>query len=151
MHEKLKIRKNNLLLLAGLVWGAAGWNILRIGLVAYQGRVVWWRILLSLLVYLAFQWFVFGKMVRKHTGRITRYEENRQYFYKFFDKKGFCIMAFMMTFGIGLRVSGLCPDVFIGVFYSGLGASLLTAGVLFLVNYSRECRQGPRETKHDEI
>jgi len=47
-------------------------------------------------------------------------------------------MAFMITFGIGLRVSGIIPDVFIAVFYSGLGASLFTAGVLFIINYIKE-------------
>ena len=40
-------------------------------------------------------------------------------------------MAFMMTFGIGLRVSGLVPEVFIAVFYSGLGLSLIIAGLGF--------------------
>ena len=39
-------------------------------------------------------------------------------------------MAVMMTGGIGLRVSGLAPEQFIAVFYTGLGAALL-AGLLF--------------------
>ena len=42
-----------------------------------------------------------------------------------------------MTGGIYLRVSGLAPDRFIAVFYSGLGASLLLAGILFGRNYWR--------------
>lgn len=54
-------------------------------------------------------------------------------------------MAFMMTFGIGLRVSGWCPEVFLAVFYTGLGASLLTAGVLFLVNFTGVMRKSVRE------
>lgn len=33
------VKKETLLLLAGLVWGAAGFNILRIGLLAYPGHV----------------------------------------------------------------------------------------------------------------
>ena len=77
--------------------------------------------------------------------RIVGYEEEMQFFLKFFDKKAFCIMAFMMTFGIGLRVSGWCPEVFIAVFYTGLGASLLTAGVLFLVNFTGVMRKSVRE------
>ena len=51
-----------------------------------------------------------------------------------FNRQAYCIMAFMMTFGIGLRVSGLVPEVFIAVFYSGLGLSLIIAGLGF-------CRQ----------
>ncbi len=63
----MKVKRNTLLLLACLVWGAAGFNILR----------------------------------------------------------------------IGLRSSGLAPERFIAVFYTGLGASLLLAGLLFGRNFSR--------------
>ena len=47
------------------------------------------------------------------------------------------MMAVMMGGGIGIRVSGLAPERFIAVFYSGLGASLLLAGLLFGRNYGR--------------
>ena len=138
MKEQFKIRKNNLLLIAAIIWGTAGYNVVRIGVIAYSDHVNVWCISLSLVIYAVFQIFVFGKMVRKHTSRITNYEEDRQFFLKFFDAKGFCIMAFMMTLGIGLRVSGICPEVFIAVFYTGLGLSLLTAGMLFFINYIKE-------------
>lgn len=42
-----------------------------------------------------------------------------------------------MTGGIGLRASGLAPERFIAVFYTGLGASLLIAGLLFGCNYGK--------------
>ena len=38
------VKKETLLLLAGLVWGAAGFNILRIGLLAYPGHVTLWNL-----------------------------------------------------------------------------------------------------------
>ena len=63
----MKVKRNTLLLLACLVWGAAGFNILR----------------------------------------------------------------------IGLRSSGLAPERFIAVSYTGLGASLLLAGLLFGRNFGR--------------
>ena len=44
-------------------------------------------------------------------------------------------MAVMMTGGIGLRLSGLAPERFIAVFYTGLGAALLLAGLLFGRNF----------------
>ena len=141
----MKVRKNYLLLIAAFGGAVAGGNILRIGVEAYGAYVGVLNVLLSAAVYLVFQVFVFGKMVRKHTVRIVGYEEEMQFFLKFFDKKAFCIMAFMMTFGIGLRVSGWCPEVFIDVFYTGLGASLLTAGVLFLVNFTGVMRKSVRE------
>ena len=141
MKKLLYVNKHTLILIAGIVWAIAGFNIVRIGLLAYQGNFTWWRGLLSIAVYAAFQIFVFGKMVKKHTGRILQYEEERQNFFRFFDTKSYLIMAFMMTLGIGLRVSGLVPDVYIAVFYTGLGASLLTAGVLFLISYARVKRE----------
>lgn len=48
----------------------------------------------------------------------------------------------MMTGGIALRVSGLAPERFIAVFYTGLGAALLLAGVLFGRNYGRAVLAG---------
>ena len=95
-------------------------------------------------------------MVRKHTARILGYAEERQFFLKCFDVKAFCIMGFMIAMGVGLRVSGLCPDVLIAVFYTGLGASLVTAGILFLRNYiqagaagTEDAGQGKEETDGD--
>lgn len=141
MKSRLHVHKHTLILIAGIVWAIAGFNIVRIGLVAYQGNFTWWRGLLSIAVYAAFQIFIFGKMVKKHTGRILQYEQERQNFFRFFDAKSYLIMAFMMTLGIGLRVSGLVPNTFIAFFYTGSGASLLTAGVLFLISYARVLRE----------
>lgn len=46
----------------------------------------------------------------------------------------------MMTGGIALRASGLAPQGFIAVFYSGLGAALLLAGLLFGLRFVRAVR-----------
>ena len=142
----MKVKRNTLLLLACLVWSAAGFNILRIGLTAYPAYLSVLNFLLSVLVFAVFQRFIFGKLVKKHTSRIISYLEERHFFLKFFDKKAFAIMAVMMTGGIGLRVSGLAPEQFIAVFYTGLGAALLLvlsnltkklAGLLFGRNFGK--------------
>ena len=70
----MKVKRNTLLLLACLIWSAAGFNILRIGLMAGE---IW------------------------------------------------------------LRSSGLAPERFIAFFYTGLGASLLLAGLLFGRNFTK--------------
>ncbi|MDD6263378.1 MAG: hypothetical protein PUA83_09900 [Clostridiales bacterium] len=49
----------------------------------------------------------------------------------------FGIMAVMMGGGIWLRSSGLAPDVFIAVFYTGLGCALALAGALFWIMFFR--------------
>ncbi len=134
----MKVKQNTLLLLACLVWSAAGFNILRIGLTVYPAYLTVLNCLLSVLVFAVFQRFIFGKLVKKHTARINAYQEERHFFLKFFDRKAFVIMAVMMTGGIGPRVSGLAPEQFIAVFYTGLGASLLAAGLRFGCNYGRK-------------
>ena len=133
----MKVRRNTLLLIAALVWSAAGFNILRIGLLAYPPYRTVVNYLLSALVFTVFQVFIFGQLVNKHTARISAYEEELHFFLKFFDVKSFIIMAVMMTGGIWLRSSGVAPDRFISFFYSGLGTSLLLAGLLFACNLAK--------------
>ena len=131
------VKRNTLLLLACLVWSAAGFNILRIGLSAYPTYRALANYLLSAVAFAVFQKFIFGKLVKKHTARIRAYEEERHFFLKFFDLKSFAIMAVMMSGGIALRSSGLAPERFIAFFYTGLGASLLLAGLLFGCNFGK--------------
>ena len=88
-------------------------------------------------MFAVFQQAVFGKLVKKHTARIGAYPDELLFFLRFFDRKSFVIMAVMMTGGIGLQASGLAPEAFIAVFYTGLGASLLLAGLRFGQNYGR--------------
>lgn len=133
----MKVKRNTLLLLACLVWSAAGFNILRIGLMAYPAYRTVGNYLLSALVFAVFQVFIFGKLVKKHTARISAYREEHHFFLKFFDGRSFAIMVFMMTGGIALRSCGLAPEQFIAFFYTGLGASLLLAGLLFGRNFGK--------------
>ena len=129
--------KRNTLLLACLVWSAAGFNILRIGIITYPAYRAAVNYLLSALVFAVFQSLAFVRLVKKHTARIGAYPDERHFFLKFFDGKAFAVMAFMMTGGIALRASGIAPERFIAVFYTGLGASLLLAGLLFGVNLGK--------------
>lgn len=131
----MKVKKRTLLLIACIVWSIAGFNVLRIGVLAYPPYLSPINFILSGIVFGIFQYFIFGRLVKKHTKRIHNYTEETQFFLKFFDVKSFCIMAFMMGGGIYLRASSLAPDIFIAVFYTGLGASLLLAGILFGKNY----------------
>ena len=110
------VSKRTLLLIAGLVWLAAGVNILRIGLKAliplFSGETG--RLLLALglavLICAAFS-LMFHRIVVKHTRRILAYE-TKQPAYRFFDTKSYILMAFMMTLGITLRRSGFVPEFF---------------------------------------
>lgn len=131
----MKVKKRTLLLIACIVWSIAGFNVLRIGIWAYPPYLSIINFLLSIIVFSLFQYFIFERLVKKHTKRIRNYTDEKLFFLKFFDIKSFIIMAVMMGGGIYLRVSSLAPDIFIAVFYTGLGASLLLAGILFGKNY----------------
>lgn len=134
-RKPFQVKKQNLLIIAALVWVAAGVNILHIGLEAYaEGYVTTLNEVLSVAVGLVFWFGTFYKLTKKHTQRIKNYEEQHQYFWHFFDLKSFIIMAIMMTGGIALRVSGIAPSVFIAIFYTGLGSALALAGILFARN-----------------
>ena len=67
----MNVKRNTLLFLAFLVWSVAGFNILRIGLMAYPAYRSAVNYLLSVLVFAVFQKFIFGKLVKKHTARIN--------------------------------------------------------------------------------
>ena len=113
----------------------AGFNVARIGIIAYVGNLSVFNIVCSTAIFAVFWFMIFGRLVIKHTKRIKEYTTERQYFWNFFDLKSFFIMAFMITFGIIIRVFKLMPDVFIAVFYTGLGLALTLAGIKFSVNY----------------
>ena len=131
----MKVNKMTLLLFAAIVWIIAGVNVLRIGILLYPPYLSIINVLLSIVVFAVFQFFIFGRLVKKHTRRINSYTEERQFFLKFFDLKSFIIMAVMISGGISIRAFHLLPEQFIAVFYTGLGASLTLAGILFGCNY----------------
>lgn len=139
----LKVKKPTLILLAGLVWLAAGINILRIGVQSFincfdaDNMIKYLLILAGAIVILTGFCFMFFKIVKKHTKRILGYPEEKKSIFYFFDVKGYLLMVFMMGLGIGLRASNLMPIEFFAVFYNGLGTALCLAGVLFLKYWRR--------------
>ncbi|WP_156299935.1 hypothetical protein [Streptobacillus canis] len=130
----MKITKKYLLLIAGILWSIAGFNILKIGLTT---GIKWSSIavLLALVIFYLFNKNIFSKLVIKHTARIMGYVEEKKEFYLFFDKSSYLIMIFMMSFGIALRKFSLVPLFFIQFFYTGLGCALFLAGIRFIKNY----------------
>lgn len=130
----MKVNKINLLWIASIVWLLAGFNVLKIGVETYREYLTLLNVFISLIIFIIFWVMVFKKLVIKHTKRILAFTE-KQYFWNFFDFRSFMIMAFMIGFGIIIRGFNLAPDIFIAVFYTGLGAALFLAGVLFGVAY----------------
>lgn len=135
----LLVPKNQLMLIAGLVWCAAGAMVCMIGLPLELRLVPSHLALLPLavVIFLVFYLFVFSRLVRKHTGRIRARAEDRLPFWHFFNASSWAVMAVMMGGGMALRLSHQVPDWMIAFFYSGLGVALFVCGVRFLGVFAR--------------
>jgi len=134
------IPKNHLMLIAGLVWCLAGAMVSLVGLPLLLGLAPAHLFLypLAVAIFLAFYFFVFSRLVRKHTGRIRAQPEERLPVWNFFNASSWAVMAVMMGGGMALRFSHLMPDWMIAFFYSGLGVALLLCGVRFLGIFARK-------------
>lgn len=133
MNRKFyEVPKRALLMIAGIVWMIAGFNVVRLGVLSYE--IIPFRWYLPVLSVVIFGLFgaMFYKMSKKHGRRIRNYKEEYRPVWNFFDLKAYIIMAIMMGGGIGLRAKGVFPDVFVAFFYTGLGCALFLAGVLFV-------------------
>ena len=136
----LRRPKNQLMLIAGLVWCAAGAMVCVIGL-PLEFRLAPSHLVLvplAVMIFLAFYVFVFSRLVRKHTGRIRARAEDRLPVWQFFDGPSWAVMAVMMGGGMTLRIAHLIPDWTIAFFYSGLGVALFLCGVRFLGVFARK-------------
>jgi hypothetical protein len=136
----LALPKNHLVLIAGLVWCAAGAMVCMVGLPLEVRLTPSHLILLPLAVgiFLAFYFLVFSRLVRKHTGRIRARTEDRLPLWQFFDTGSWLVMAVMMGGGMALRFSHVAPDWMIAFFYSGLGVALFLCGIRFLRVFARK-------------
>jgi len=134
------VPKNQLMLIAGLIWCAAGAMVCVIGLPLEIRLTPSHLVLLPLaaVIFLVFYFLVFSRLVKKHTDRIRARPEDRLPAWSFFDAPSWVVMAVMMGGGIALRISHLVPDAVIAFFYSGLGVALFLCGVRFLGVFARK-------------
>lgn len=135
----MQVKKNTLLLLACLVWTAAGSTPPHRPAGPMPPKSLSPTSCSPFWSFFSFRSLSSGRLVGKHTRRILGYWEDRQFFLRFFDKKSFLLMAGMMSLGMFLRVS-VCAGPLPGRVYSGLGAALLLAGLLFGRNYGQALR-----------
>ena len=135
--SRFRIKKQSLIAVAGIVWLLAGLNVAILGVrAAIDVRGLAAIVLLALAggiiaIFCAFH-PMFSKLVQKNAQRIADLEGERHHVVRFFDRKSYLMMAFMMSLGIGMRVAGIVPDWFIAFFYTGLGLALTLAGVSYI-------------------
>jgi hypothetical protein len=136
LNNKLSIPNKYLILIAGVVWMFAGILVIKTGFPLFitQRRFIF-SVLLAASVFLVFYFFIFSKLVEKHTIRISRDYRKKMFVLEFFDKKSYIIMLGMVLGGITIRKFSLLPVFFIGFFYVGIGLALFSCGVKFVYNF----------------
>jgi len=132
----VSLSKQWLFLLAGTLWALAGavlctrayfWLILdRISLALPLG-------LLGIALAALFYALGFNKIARKNAARIGGLPDKASVF-MFTARRGYIMIALMMSAGIFLRSSGI-PREFLAVLYAAMGGALLAASLQFFVNF----------------
>ena len=138
----LKVRKEHLLAINGLLWTAIGTTISITGLSQYlttPAERLWWMIPLSVLVFAGF-YRMFTGIVRKYSERIHALPGEKESVFKTFGLKGYLIIAFLISLGIALKHIPGIPEPFFAWFYLGLGPGLLSAGIRFLIRWRKAIR-----------
>lgn len=140
--SRFRIMKQSLIAVAGIVWLLAGLNVAILGVRAaidLRGLAALVPVALAggaITIFCAFH-PMFSKLVKKNAQRIADLEGDRHHVVRFFDRKSYMMMAFMMSLGIGMRAAGLFPEWFIAFFYTGLGLALTLAGASYIARGAR--------------
>lgn len=129
--------KRSLFIIAAMVWMMAGTMIMKLGYEVILSKPNCWFIsgVVALSVFGIFFKFIFRKMAIKHQKRIASYVKEKVCAFAFFDKKGYIIMAFMMTLGIVIRSTSFINPIYWAPFYIGLGTALFGGGVCFMIGW----------------
>ena len=134
----MKIKAPYLLIIASIIWLIPAVLISRTGFMTRATSWDYWRIIGAVLTFIPFNFFIFARIVKKHTERIKGYGDTKQSITKTFDLKTYIIIVFMIILGILLRRVFHVHEAFISFFYPGLGLALLIAGIKFLVAFFRK-------------
>lgn len=133
----LRVGKKTLFIIAGLIWGFAGFRVFSLGRedVMASNTNLLISFLLASVVFFVFFKFIFSKMSRKHKKRIINSELEKHCVFSFFDFKSYIIMGVMIFGGITIRNLHIINPAWLGTFYMGLGVALFSAGISFLISF----------------
>ena len=118
--------------IAGIIWLAAGFNVCRIGVVAWMNHCTTTAMMIvcsAITLFLFSRMFI--RMVFRNVQRIRKIDVERRRMWHIMPVRSYIIMAFMITFGMLLRSVPAVPLSFIASFYVGLGAALMLAGAIY--------------------
>lgn len=137
ISERFKpaVKKNILVLLAGLIWIGVGTMLLSFAtnwLIAYGKSNSAWFILAGIIAALIIHHFGFLKIVDKNLGRISKMEGRRCAF-SFMSWRSYFTVAIMVTMGIMLRHSAI-PKHYLSMLYIGIGLALILSSIRYFRN-----------------
>jgi len=136
----LKVPSKALLLVAAIAWLIAGYFVVDTGLHAAEESWTSGMFLGFTIVFVLF-FALFANICRKHTKRINNYDDGLISIVKFLDPPSYIILAVMIVIGLSVRVSGLVPESIIAFFYTGLGAALVMAALVYIIVYLAKCEE----------
>lgn len=133
--------KRILLFIAAVVWTFAGTMLFSrgIGMMNVNPDSFWIRFLISLVSGALFYGVLFTRISKKHVNRILNLPVERPSVFSFFDRKGYIMMAGMISLGIFLRTSGIVSPFYLSVLYVTMGVPLFFSSLRFYysgINYS---------------
>jgi len=136
----LMVPTKALILVAALVWLAAGIGVVYVGVTAASDP---WTGVMAIGFFIVFACFfsLFLLIARKQIRRINGYTDKLTSIFKFFDAQSYIIIAVMVFLGAAVRVSQLLPGSTIAFFYSGLGSALIASAIYYLVTYIAICEE----------
>ncbi|MBR2298417.1 MAG: hypothetical protein IKA45_06055 [Bacteroidales bacterium] len=129
------MKKRDLYIVAGVIWGVPGVIISLKGINAYRiqpSEDIWWLLLITAGVLSGF-FLMFRRIVNRYCQRIASLPD-RVKIWQTFPARGWFLIVFMMGLGIALKHIPDIPSAFTASFYSGLGPMLLLSSLRFLAN-----------------
>lgn len=127
------VSKRGLLIMSGLLWSIAGFNVLRKGVLSLAQDHRWWVLLLAVGIGAGFL-IMFDGVVKKYSRRIFSLPGERHAAYLFMSRKGYLLIGLMMMLGISMSHIPGMPPAFFASFYTGLGTGLTYGAIRFFVH-----------------
>lgn len=133
---KPAVKKKYLLFIASLVWLFAGSMLLikGTGMLSLYPDEIWWKVLLSIPLGVAFYVFMFSKIFRKHSQRIINMSEPKPCLFSFFNFKAYLMMTLMISMGVFLRTSQWVSFRYLAILYITMAIPLLISAIMFFIS-----------------
>lgn len=130
--------KRVLLFIGAVVWTYAGVMLLRkgLGMMDIDKEHYLLRLIGSIIGGALFYGVLFTRISKKYVNRILHLEDDPGIF-SFFNRKGYIMMAGMISLGVFLRTSGIVDPFYLSILYVTMGIPLFISSFRFY--YSGLC------------